>query len=169
MNDPTPLPVEVCLALGANVGDRLASLRAAREALAPYIEVTAASRIYETDPAYVTDQPLFMNAALRGVTALDPMGLLFTLKDIEQEIGRRPTFRYGPRVIDIDILFYGGQQVHTPELTIPHALMAERVFVLKPLADIAADWVHPALGRNVGELLAALPEADSARLTDEVW
>lgn len=158
---------EICLAIGANLGDRLASLRAAKEALAPYVEGLVASPVYETAAAYVTDQPAFLNAALRGWTTLDPMGLLYTVKDIEHDIGRRPTFRYGPRTIDIDILFYGDAQLHTPDLSIPHLLMAERVFVLKPLADIAAEWVHPALGQTVATLLATLPDADSAVRIEE--
>lgn len=160
---------EVCLALGSNLGDRLALLRAAREALAPYVRVTASSSVYETVPAYISDQPLFLNAVLRGFTKLDPIGLLYTVKDIEIELGRRPTFRYGPRVIDIDIIFYGQTKMATPELTIPHALMAERVFVLKPLADIAPEWVHPVLGQTVQTLLEALPDVDTAVKTNEVF
>lgn len=159
--------VEVCLALGSNLGDRLAALRAAKEALAPLMAVTATSPVYETAPAYALDQPRFLNAALRGTTTLDPRTLLINLKDIEREIGRRPTFRYGPRVIDIDILFYGDRQIHTTDLTIPHLLMAERIFVLKPLADIAGDWVHPGLGQTVEALCAALPNQDEALRTDE--
>lgn len=137
-------------------------LTAGREALAPYVEVTAVSCVYETPPAYAFDQPLFLNAALRGKTKLDPKSLLYTLKNIELDLGRRPTYHYGPRVIDIDIIFYGDLQMHVPDLTIPHTLMAERVFVLKPLADIAADWVHPGLGKSVAELLSVLPDVDTA-------
>lgn len=149
--------VEVCLAVGSNLGDRLDFLRKAKAALAPYVTVTATSGLYETEPAYATDQPLFLNGALRGTTTLEPQALLYTIKDIELEIGRKPTFRYGPRVIDIDIIFYGDQQVRLPDLIIPHALMAERDFVLMPLNDIASDWVHPGLNKTVSELLAALP------------
>ena len=155
---------DVCLALGSNLGDRLAVLRATCEALAPYVTITARSGVYETQPAYVTDQPLFYNAAIRGSTDLDPMGLLYTVKDIEIELGRRPTFRYGPRVIDIDIIFYDHLALHTTELTIPHSLMAERIFVLQPLADIAPDLRHPVLNKTVTELLSSLPEGDAAML-----
>lgn len=162
MNEDIPAQHEVCLAIGSNLGDRLAVLRATREALSPYVKITASSAIYETKAAYVSDQPDFLNAVLRGTTMLDPVGLLYTVKDIELELGRRPTFRYGPRVIDIDIIFYDDLVLHTTGLSIPHQLMAERVFVLKPLADVAAAWQHPALDKTVSELLAVLPDQDSA-------
>jgi len=157
----------VCLALGSNLGDKSAILRMACEALAPYVTLTARSPIYETKPAYISDQPLFYNAVVQGVTSLDPMGLLYTVKDLELELGRKPTFRYGPRVIDIDIIFYDQLALHTTELTIPHALMAERIFVLKPLADIAPELRHPVLNKTVQELLNALPQGDEAILIDE--
>lgn len=163
MNDVNTSPAhDVCLAIGSNLGDSLAVLRATLTALAPYMNITAVSGIYETKAAYVTDQPDFLNATLRGTTPLDPVGLLYTVKDIEIELGRRPTYRYGPRVIDIDIIFYDNLLLRSTELSIPHVLMAERVFVLKPLADIASDWRHPALNKTVVELLAALPDQESA-------
>jgi len=148
---------DVVLALGSNLGDRLSVLRAAVRALAAYMEIKACSPVYETAAAYVTDQPAFLNAVLKGATALDPRALLFTIKNIESELGRRPTFRYGPRVIDIDIIFYDQLVLQTPELSIPHPLMQERDFVLKPLADIAPQWIHPALNKSVAGLLQALP------------
>jgi len=157
---------DICLALGSNLGDKLEILRATCRALAPYVTITATSPVYETQPAYVTNQPLFYNAVIRGTTTLDPMGLLYTVKDIEIELGRLPTFRYGPRVIDIDIIFYDSLALHTTELTIPHALMAERIFVLKPLADIAPSLRHPVLNKTVQELLDALPQGDTAFSVD---
>jgi len=147
----------VALGLGANVGDRLAMLRAAVSGLAPYINVTAVSPVYETAPAYVTDQPPFLNAAVTGVTPLAPLAFLWSIKQLEAELGRTPTFRYGPRAIDIDILFFGGQAMATPELTVPHPRMHEREFVLRPLADIAADWKHPTAGLRVREMLERVP------------
>lgn len=167
MNGTDTKPHEVCLALGSNLGDRLAIMRATCKALEPYVTLTAKSGIYETHPVYVTDQPLFLNAVVRGTTTLDPMGLLYTVKDLEIELGRRPTFHFGPRVIDIDIIFYGQMAMHATELSIPHTLMAERLFVLKPLADVAPEWVHPVLNKNVTELLAALPPGDVADKLEE--
>ncbi|MDD3182003.1 MAG: 2-amino-4-hydroxy-6-hydroxymethyldihydropteridine diphosphokinase [Alphaproteobacteria bacterium] len=167
MTEIAPKSHDICLALGSNLGDRLAIMRATCEALAPYVTVTARSAVYETHPVYVTDQPLFLNAVVRGTTTLDPMGLLYTVKDLEIELGRRPTFRYGPRIIDIDIIFYDQLALHTTELSIPHSLMAERVFVLEPLADVAAEWVHPVLNKSVRELLAVLPPGDRATKLDQ--
>ncbi|MGE4351070.1 MAG: 2-amino-4-hydroxy-6-hydroxymethyldihydropteridine diphosphokinase [Bdellovibrionales bacterium] len=167
MTNTTEKTHDVCLALGSNLKDRLGVLRATCEALEPYVTLTNKSRIYETHPAYVTDQPLFLNAAVRGKTALDPMGLLYTVKDLEIELGRRPTFRYGPRVIDIDIIFYDKLALHTTELSVPHSLMAERIFVLKPLNDIAPEWVHPVLNKSVAQLLQELPEGDTTSMLEE--
>lgn len=167
-SDDLRRPTEICLALGSNLGDRMAFLRAAKQALSPYVEVTKTSGVYETQPAYADDQPLFLNAALRGTTTLDPMALLYTAKDIELDLGRKPTYRYGPRVIDIDIIFYGDIQIRTPDLVIPHALMAERDFVLLPLAEIAPDWIHPGMKKNVSTLLAELPNAGFVRKHEEV-
>lgn len=159
----------IALALGSNLGDRLANLRKTREALARYMTVTATSPIYETAPVYVTDQPAFLNAALIAQTALDPQTLLFTIKNIERDVGRTPTFRFGPRVIDIDILFYDDLQYITPELSIPHPGLPERSFVLNPLADVASGWKHPVTGLTVRAMLEALPDADSLHPLSETF
>ncbi len=163
----TESPHKIALALGANIGDRLAALHAARESLAEHMSITALSPIYETPPAYVTDQPSFLNAAITGTTGLEPQALLFTVKEIERAIGRKPTFRNGPRVIDIDILFYDDLQMRTPELTIPHPLIAERAFVLRPFADIAGNWIHPVTNITVSAMLAALPADESIYVINE--
>ncbi len=168
MNETSPKQHAVALSLGSNVGDRLAYLRKAKEALRPYIKIEACSPAYETVSSYAGDQPLFLNAALCGTTAFDPKGLLYTIKDIEIELGRLPTFHYGPRVIDIDILFFDDVVMQSPHLTIPHMLMAERSFVLKPLSDICPQRVHPTLGKTVQALWDALPKEDIVTCIDQL-
>ena len=165
MSDTETKTTKVALALGANVGDRIAALRAAVEGLKPYLTITAKSAVYETAPVYVAGQPAFLNAALIGETKLEPLVLLRAVKDLENDLGRQPTFHYGPRSIDIDIIFYGDETVDLPELAIPHPRVAEREFVLRPLNDIAPDWRHPQTGLTVKEMLAAV-EGTSPRINE---
>lgn len=147
------------LGLGANIGNREANLRLALRWLASACEVVAVSSLYASDAVVLPGQPEgpeFRNAACAVETALSPADLLAHLKRIEHAIGRRPGARWAARPIDIDILLYGGERIDeaTPlgPLTVPHPLLAERPFVLVPLAEIAAEAVHPALGRAVGAI-----------------
>ncbi|WP_286191838.1 2-amino-4-hydroxy-6-hydroxymethyldihydropteridine diphosphokinase [Roseomonas genomospecies 6] len=153
----------VYLALGSNLGNRAANLEAAQHRLSPQVRITLASPVYETAPMYVTDQPAFLNMVLRGQTALGPWELLRVVKAIEADLGRDLDggLRYGPRPIDIDILLYGELVMYAPELEIPHPRIAERAFVLAPLADIAGDLQHPAIARSFDDLLAAVPGRDT--------
>jgi 2-amino-4-hydroxy-6-hydroxymethyldihydropteridine diphosphokinase len=143
----------IYLSLGTNLGDRLANLQAALAALPPAVNVLHRSDIYETEPWGVTDQPAFLNMVIQGETHLSPTELLFYLKRLEKELGRLPSVRYGPRLIDLDILFYDDLVLHTPELIIPHLHLQERAFVLVPLADIASDLIHPVLQEPIHDLL----------------
>jgi len=146
----------VFISLGTNLGDREANLRLAREKTAEGVEITATSSIYETPPWGVVDQPAFLNQVVAGITFLSPFKLLTFLKNIEQQMGRVKTFRFGPRLIDLDILLYGDRQVCNPRLTIPHPRMYQRAFVLVPLAEVAPDHHIPGTGLTVQQHLAEL-------------
>lgn len=142
----------VYLALGSNLGDRLANLKEAIASLPPQMDVKARSSVYETDPWGYEDQNKFLNQVVRVETYLKPEPLLKHLKRLEMALGRKSSFQYGPRLIDIDILFYGDLVLYSPSLTIPHPLMHERGFVLLPMMDIAPDFVHPVRKKTIREL-----------------
>jgi 2-amino-4-hydroxy-6-hydroxymethyldihydropteridine diphosphokinase len=154
----------VYLSLGSNLGDRLGNLRAAVAALRQVGALTALSSVYATEPVGVTDQPSFLNIALAAETERTPRDLLDQVKRIEAEVGRRPTYRWGPRVIDIDIILYDELVLDTPELVIPHPEMANRAFVLVPLAEIAPHVIHPVLQVSMEELRDRAPDRDTVLL-----
>jgi 2-amino-4-hydroxy-6-hydroxymethyldihydropteridine diphosphokinase len=148
----------IYLALGTNLGDRLANLRAAIAALPPAVRVARESPVYETPPWGIADQPAFLNMVLEAETDRAPLALLEYLKGLETRLGRQPGLRYGPRLIDLDILFYDDLVLDTPPLVIPHPRLHERAFVLVPLAYLAPDLRHPP-GGTVRELLAKVDTA----------
>lgn len=153
---------KIFLALGSNLGDRLANLQNTIRALPPEVQVTAQSPVYETPPWGYQDQPVFLNQVAAAQTALLPEELLRYLKDLEAELGRKPTFHYGPRQIDIDILFYDDLVYHSGDLVIPHPRLSERAFVLVPLADLAPQLRHPVSGESIQEMLARV---DSSQIS----
>jgi 2-amino-4-hydroxy-6-hydroxymethyldihydropteridine diphosphokinase len=142
----------VYLALGSNLGDRHTNLKQAIAALTPQMEVKAKSQVYETPPWGVEDQPKFLNQVVKAKTYLEPEQLLKHLKRLEIALGRKESVPNGPRLIDIDILFYDDLVLNTPGLTIPHPRLHERGFVLLPLMDIAPDLVHPVSQQSVREM-----------------
>lgn len=154
----------VYLGLGSNIGDREANLREALSRLSAKVKLEEVSSIYETEPVGYTEQPWFLNLVCRGHTALEPRPLLDFVKALEREMGRKPGVRWGPRLIDVDILFYDDVVYSDEALVIPHPRIQERRFVLVPLAEIAPDLVHPVLGITVTELLAGVQDPATVRL-----
>jgi 2-amino-4-hydroxy-6-hydroxymethyldihydropteridine diphosphokinase len=142
----------VYLGLGTNLGDRRANLTAALKAMPPAVRPITASPIYETPPWGYLDQPSFLNQVIETETNLTPTELLDFLKGLEIRLGRSPTFRYGPRLIDIDILFYDELVLKQSGLTVPHPRLIDRAFVLAPLADIAPDLIHPVVRKTIREI-----------------
>jgi 2-amino-4-hydroxy-6-hydroxymethyldihydropteridine diphosphokinase len=143
----------IYLALGSNIDDRLANLKQAVTSLSPQMEVKKKSHVYETLPWGYTDQPKFLNQVLMAKTYLEPERLLRHLKRLEVALGRKASFRNGPRLIDIDILFYDDIVLETPDLILPHPRLHERGFVLLPMMDIAPDLVHPVKNKSIREMM----------------
>lgn len=157
----------VYLGLGSNLGQREANMNRAIQLIEERaINLLRASSLYETTPWGYTQQPPFFNCVLEVETILPPQLLLETVKVIEQEVGRKKTFRWGPRLIDIDTILYDDVIIEQPDLQIPHPRMHERAFVLIPLAELASEFIHPKLGITIAELLQKVEGKEGVRKID---
>lgn len=145
----------VFVGLGSNEGERLEHLSQAikRLAASPSIRLVQMAPIYETKPVGGPPQPDFLNSVVELDTSLSPPALLAHLQQLERDLGRMPSARWGPRAIDLDLLFYDERVLHEPHLIIPHPRLHERAFVLAPLAQLAPQFVHPVLRRSIAQLL----------------
>lgn len=150
------------MSLGSNLGDREDHIRQALRALDRHvgIRLVETSSLYETEPVGRTDQPMFLNAAAHLDTELQPKELLKVLQNVERSMGRRRAVRWGPRIIDLDLLLYENLIIERPHLVVPHPELTHRAFVLIPLAEIAPRAVEPRSGRRVQQLLRTLESTD---------
>jgi 2-amino-4-hydroxy-6-hydroxymethyldihydropteridine diphosphokinase len=143
---------KVYLGLGSNIGDKLSNIRKAINYAKKKMRVTKISPIYKTEPVGYKKQDWFLNCVIEAKTDSNPSELLAFLKSIEKKLKRKKTFRYGPRTIDIDILFYNNRIIKSKNLQVPHPRMHRRFFVLEPLSKISPNFIHPKLKKTIVEL-----------------
>ncbi len=154
----------VYLSLGSNIGDGEKNLRTAIASLEDAkVRVTRISSFYETEPVDLREQPWFLNCVVEGTTKIAALALLHALREIERRMGSQKQVPKGPRLIDMDILLYGEENIDAPELQVPHPRMLVRKFVLVPLAEIAPNVKHPSWNGTAAEMLAETPDQSQVR------
>jgi len=158
--------VTAYLSLGSNMGNRQENLVQGLEFLknCSGIDLVKVSSFYETEPVGYEDQDWFLNAVAEIATNLSPQELLGVVAEVEKELGRVRTIRWGPRTLDVDILFYGQELIVEENLEVPHPRIQERAFVLQPLAEIAPDLIHPYYGQTIEEMLENLAEPETVKV-----
>ena len=159
----------IYIALGANLGDRRANLIAALDAMSPAVRVEAVSALYESPPQPPAPPPAYLNAAVRVETDLGPEALLKYLKQIERNLGRKPSRRWSPRPIDLDIALYHQRLIETDDLEIPHPRLVERSFVLRPLLDLDPELTLPGPGERIDAILGRVGEDGLVRVEGRGW
>ena len=157
----------VFLSLGTNEGDKITNLKNAVLEISKLGTIEAISSKYESAAWDGSVQEVFYNQVVAISTSINPNQLLEDIKNIEKRLGRKETYRWGPRFIDIDILFYNGEIIDEPGLTIPHPLLHQRNFVLIPMMEIASEWMHPKLHKNIEELYELSTDSNDVYLLDE--
>lgn len=162
---------KVLVGVGSNLGDREFLIRKAVEAMRdlPRTLVVRVSSLYDTDPVGEVDQPAFLNAVVWLETTLEPRELLWQLLLIEKRMGRVRSQRWGPRPIDLDLLFYDDEIISEPDLTVPHPEAHRRGFVLLPLLELDPDFVHPSTGESIKKLIKKLPPNPPVRKGGRFW
>ena len=148
--------VDIYIGVGSNLGDRRENILNGLNFINCHVTLTKISSIYESPPWGYKAQPPFLNCVCRGVTSMTPKSVLDLLKDAEKYLGRKPNIRWGPRVFDADILFYGQLMMNESYLEIPHPRVPERAFVLVPLLEIAPNFIHPSNGRSVQDMMSTV-------------
>ena len=148
--------MHVWLGLGSNLGDRLAILRSTLHHLALDLQIKSVSSVYESAPMYLVQQPWYLNLVALAQTERSPLEVVGLCKALEKNLGRVPSVRYGPRLIDIDLLAWDQRVIQSTDLVIPHPRLAERLFVLYPLREIAPEWRHPVTGRSIDRMIQDL-------------
>ena len=155
----------IYLSIGSNLGDRAANLQQALKALPEVgVRVLRCSSFYETEPVDFLEQPWFLNCVVEAETSLEPSRLLEELQGIERNTGSRKLIPRGPRILDLDVLFYAAEVIRSAGMEIPHARLAQRRFVLVPLAELAPELPHPILRKTAAELLAESDDRSAVRI-----
>lgn len=155
----------IFLSLGSNLGDRAGNLERAIEAMPDIgVQVLRRSSVYETEPVDFLEQPWFLNCVVEAETSVMPRKLLEELQEIERRLGSKKLAPRGPRIIDLDVLFYETAVIHEPGMDIPHPRLGERRFVLVPMAELAPEFQHPELRMTAAELLAATKDRSVVRI-----
>ena len=159
---------EAYIGIGSNLGNKAENIRKAINLIEEKCKILKASPLFETEPMYYKNQDRFLNCATKIETELKPQELLAFLLSVEKKFGRVRTIKNGPRTVDLDILFYGGEIIKSNNLIIPHPRLHERLFVLEPLKEICPDFVHPVLRKSISELYSAAHDSEPVKIIHKI-